>query len=206
MRAFHQTLRLAAAAGVIAASCGTATATGVAVPVVYNFLGDCADCAAAAGTGSYPVTAHLTLADYVPGTTLDNSNFVRFSYDGSNLLDPYVVTPSGGFSDAPPWRHGFYQIEGNLVIGGPQTLNLQFGDGLEFTLDAPGGSGDWFTCGVANGKYYGVPCSWQINHDNGTVGAFVGSAPVPEPAGYVLMGLGLLGLAALRRGTSSRAR
>jgi hypothetical protein len=163
------------------------------VPTPYYFVGNCEDCAIAAGTPTYQVTGVLELVGYVEGTALADENFVSFSYAGSNLLEPYVVFSEYQGGSEPPWEHGFYTLAGNLTVGGAQTLDLQFGDGLEFKLEA----GSFFTCGINDGAYYGVPCSWQNNQDFGT-GAFL-SAPVPEPGTYALMGLGLAALAWRRR-------
>ena len=115
-------------------------------------------------------------------------------YDGSNLLDPYLATTEPESSDAPPWQHYLYYVHATIVAGRLTTLDLRFGDGLEFMLDQ---SGNWATCGKQGDQYYAVPCSWENNADFGT-GRFV-SAPIPEPGSYALFALGLAALAGVRK-------
>lgn len=65
----------------------------------YRFDGNCQDCANAAGTDTYAVTATLELAGAVAGQPATAAQFHRFSYGGSNLLAPFVVTRLGGGGD-----------------------------------------------------------------------------------------------------------
>ncbi len=65
--------------------------------VEYDFSGICTDC-----TGT--AAAQLVLQNYTPGTALTAANFVRFTYDGTNLLRPYTITAAelSGVSGAIP--------------------------------------------------------------------------------------------------------
>lgn len=197
MKRVLKTMRGAlAGATVMAALCVAAPAQAS----TWTFTGNCEDCAAAAGTSSYAVTGELTLVDYVEGTDLTDANFVSFMYGGSNLLQPYVVT-TGDFPEdlPPPYYHSFFSMTGNLTDGGSQSLVLNFGDGLEFTLDT---AGNWFTCGTNGTFYYDVPCSWQNNADFGNRGSLTTTNnPVPAPAAAALfsVGVGAFGLVRRRR-------
>lgn len=54
----------------------------------YNFTGTCQDCSGTA-------TATLTvLGNYTLGTALSSSNVVSFTYNGTNLVTPFTITPS----------------------------------------------------------------------------------------------------------------
>lgn len=84
----------------LAALCG-AGASATAEPLIstYRFEGNCQDCATAAGTESFAVTATLELADVAEGLPATAAQFHRFSYGGSNLLAPFVVTRLGDGGD-----------------------------------------------------------------------------------------------------------
>jgi len=125
----------------------------------------------------YPVTATLTLQNYIQGQTLVNSNFVSFAYGGSNLLLPYTV----------PTQFAFGNLSGNLINGGAESLFLTFSSGGYFNMQT---TRVWQTCA-------GAQC--QTPDDMGNNGNFVRDAPstVPEPGTYALLafGLGSLGVA-----------
>lgn len=95
-----------------------AASNAAASMIVYEFSGDCQDCAEFAsgnpqqptdevllnvvvagdpslGAGvdlSFPVFATLTLQNYNPGEALLSENFYGFSYRGSNLVNDFEVT------------------------------------------------------------------------------------------------------------------
>lgn len=161
----------------------------------YVFRGNCEDCAVAAGAAAFPVTGVLELVgDPVQNGDVGPEDFLVWSYNGSNLLDPYIAVANPQGTDSPPWQHAIYSVAGTIVGGQIDTLDLRFGDGLEFLLAA---DGTWSSCGINDNGYYGVPCSWQTAADYGTVTSF--RPPIPEPGTYALMVLGLLGLLARRR-------
>lgn len=141
---------------------------------VWRFFGNCTDCATRAEQPTYPVTATLTLQNYLQGTTLINSNFVSFVYGGSNLLSPYTV----------PTSFAFVGLTGNLTNGGVEELRLTFSSGGYFDMRS---SRTWSTCAA------GVNCP----ADYGTNGNLVLDTTVPEPSTYALLafGLGTLGVA-----------
>ena len=184
---------------------GLCVATPAQANTIWSFTGNCEDCAVAANTQTYEVTATLVLQDYVEGTDLTNDNFVSFAYDGSNLLLPYLVVPglfparvaSPALTAGP--THQLYSLTGNLTNGGDQWLALGFGDGLEFTL---GIEGNWFTCGTNGNGYYEVPCSWMNNNDYGSQGSLsrvVNPVPAPPVAALLGVGMGVFGIVRRRR-------
>jgi len=77
----------------VLASVGPLTATQIVPQVtlaneIYSWSGVCSDC-----TGT--VTGTLTLSPtYTLGSEITTSNFVSFSYSGSNLLSPFTILDS----------------------------------------------------------------------------------------------------------------
>ena len=166
---------------------------------IWRFTGNCIDCANAFELSSYEATATLTLKDYLSGELNDN-HFVSFVYDGSNLIDEYVV-------DA----NNFGGMAGNLTAS-PQSFAITFGARGFFVLgfgdsgdgDKPSiNAGQWATCPDSD-----VPvessffCSGLVPDDFGNDGAFVMDKPtttVPEPGTYALMAMGLGALTIVTR-------
>src|SRR5271157_2063636 len=59
---------------------------------LFDFTANCEDCALVAGTSDYIVHGQLVLNDaYVLGTTILKSDFISFTYDGSNLYSYFTV-------------------------------------------------------------------------------------------------------------------
>ena len=155
-----------------------AQAIAVAPPPVLStlfFSGNCEDCASALRRPDFAVTAMLVLQNYLKGNALTAANFVSFSYDGSNLLQPYSILPSSLLS-----------VSGSIPLTLPGALDFHVtGARNYFDLST---SGRWDT-GVA-----------RASLDQGGSGTF-GPTAVPEPATMLLMGAALVaaGLARRRR-------
>lgn len=66
----------------------------------FDITANCQDCAGAANLPNYQVTANLKLQAYKLGDAITTSNFVSFTYNGSNLLNPYSITNSGNDGNA----------------------------------------------------------------------------------------------------------
>lgn len=165
------------------------------------FSGNCVDCAAAANQASYPVTGTLVLDNYTLGTAIDAGNFVSFTYNGSNLVQPYYVAGQNAATDDGVAATFDYQLLAlnppSGSVGGPggNQLHLMFWDGFNFNA---GSSGDWDTCGPDATGQASASCSFlQNNADFGNGATFTASdappdVPVPVPATAWLVGLGLL--------------
>jgi hypothetical protein len=75
-----------------------ATSAANSALTTLNLTADCTDCAAAAGTANYIVTAQLVLEDYTAGAPLEDRNasdnypLFYFRYNGSNLLQSFSAT------------------------------------------------------------------------------------------------------------------
>lgn len=168
---------------------GLASSAGaVVVPVStmsFQFKGQCGDCTGY-GVGT------LTVQGYTPGTALDSSNLVDFTYS-SNLMPVFDINPTNDFlsvdslSGNISTAQGFYDIHVSSSLFG-----LFGGDYFDSSTD-----GTWDA-----GNSFFFPFSDQ---DHGTNGLW-NPAGVPEPASWALMiaGLGLMG-GMLRFGRRSAA-
>ena len=172
----------AAALAMILATGATGHATAATAPAqeVFTFHGDCTDCYDGAGS----VTATLTLQNYTPGDDIDASEFVSFSYGGSDLFAAYTITDLGDFGD----------LEGSLGSEpGRYNVNLfgQISGGGRFDYDYfnTDDVGGWNT-GVSQAADFGVNGEWNM--------ATTSAAPEPAAWALILTGVGLAG-AALRR-------
>lgn len=86
--------------GVLCASLFTVPATSHATQI-FNFTGNCSDCASAAALDSWDITIALEVgADYVLGSRLTADDFVSFTYAQSNLVSDPVSIDLSDWTDA----------------------------------------------------------------------------------------------------------
>ena len=140
----------------------------------YYFSGQCSDCA---GTAQ----AELVLQGYTFGSSISQSNFVSFTYNGTNLIPgPVVVTATDLLASSVAGQF-------SAPYPGPEY----------FTFDSTVGGNNFYFNSTASGYWcVGNSCLG----DTGPMNFWSNTAfAVPEPASAALMGGALLGLGLLRR-------
>ncbi|MEN9627801.1 MAG: hypothetical protein RJA10_1028, partial [Pseudomonadota bacterium] len=187
----HLLRSLIVAAGLAAGAAGSAQATLLQQQTTYYFNANCSDCAVAAHSATYGVLGTLVLQGYTAGDAITQSNFVSFTYSGSNLIPGFTVDLNEytvvGRSGALP--SDVYVLEGAIPATLPSAaeFDIQFADGLGFKSHA---DGSFYVCGPGLTRYHANDCSAFYNNDQGT-GSFStvnstvlgpgGQGTIPEP-------------------------
>ena len=129
----------------------------------YLWSGLCSDC-----TGT--ATATLTLHTYLQGTPILSTNFVSFTYDGTDRAGAYTILPAALSS-----------IAGNIPLSLPSVADFQIVSSGALPTFATHADG-----------------SWVLGNDD--FGASSSFSPAPEPASYALVAGALVLLATATRG------
>jgi PEP-CTERM motif len=180
----------------------------IPVNVISNFdiVANCQDCATVANQSSFQVTGNLKLSNYSLGDTITLSNFSSFTYDGSNIINPFSITSSG--DDGNPLTRDFatstvYDISGAITANNsPNDFLISFDDGLFFRTFSDGA---WAACAPGGAGYYsGSNCQILMvfnggDADNGDSAIYNPSTNVPAPATLGLLCLGLAASSLARR-------
>ena len=144
----------------------TESASAAPGTITFTFSGTCTDCS---GTAS----ASLVLAgSYTLGTPITSSNFVSFTYNGTNLTGPFTYTPG-----TPN-----FMVSGSLTnIPGANALYVLANNDIFFTS---GLNGNW-SVGQTD---LGTAGTWSMA--GGSV------SPTPGPPTVILLVIGLMALTA----------
>jgi hypothetical protein len=142
----------------------------------FDFSGLCEDCQLA-GQPLTTVHAQLTLQNYTQGTTINNatnaSDFISFTYDGSNSLPAFTITAS---------ENPFFDINIPTSLPGPAEVIVSTVLPMQFESSAFTGSTNWCA---------GLGCSGDFG--------ILGTWSVPEPSSMALIAAGLLGYGWMQR-------
>jgi MYXO-CTERM domain-containing protein len=121
----------------------TESSSAAPATTTFNFSGRCSDCSGTA-------TASLVLVgSYTLGTPITSSNFVSFTYNGTNLTGPFTYTPSStnfsvsGSMTNIPGANAFYVVGSNAGVYFDSVLNGNWNVGLS----DQGTAGTWSMAG-----------------------------------------------------------
>ena len=147
----------------LAVGCAFTPASAAVVPeMAFSFTGVCSDCD---GTAH----AELVLKDYTLGETMGDVNLVSFTYDGTNLLSGFAITPTS------PGLYLFGVIDGPFPAAENVIVFSTFG---------------FFTSSSGGGWCAGLVCGG----DQGSESQWSTAAGVPEPTTWAMMVLGFGGI------------
>lgn len=156
---------------------GAANAVVATTQTTYYFSGTCTDCRGTA-------LGELTLSNYAAGQSINNSNFVSFQYDGTDLLSEYIILNGPGLYVVGSIRNPLPGTDDFYLTGFAQTAG---GERIQQVFETFA-DGRWDT-GLPTADY-GATHLWS---------ATPAATAVPEPMSAALLGAGVLGTAMARR-------